>query len=58
MSLIWIEVVLGFGVPVGWAVWQLVSLRREQARDRAEAALREAESRNPKPNSFTAEERS
>lgn len=56
MSLIWIEVVLGFGVPVGWAVWQLVSLRREQARDRAEAALREAESRNPK--SFTTEERS
>ena len=35
-----------------------VAISREQARDRAEAALREAESRNPKPNSFTAEERS
>ena len=56
MSLIWIEVVLGFAVPVGWAVWQFVSLRREQARDGADAALREAEDRNPK--SFTAEERS
>ena len=46
MSLIWIEVVLGFAVPVGWAVWQLVSLRREQARDREEAAQHEVE---PKP---------
>jgi hypothetical protein len=37
MSLIWLEIVLGFGVPVGWAVWQLVSLRREQRRDREAA---------------------
>ncbi len=42
MSLIWLEVVLGFGVPVGWAVWQLVSLRREQQRDREAADGREA----------------
>ena len=41
MSLIWLEVVLGFGVPVGWAVWQLVTLRREQARDREAAASAE-----------------
>ncbi len=48
MSLIWLEVVLGFGVPVGWAVWQLVSLRREQRRDR-EAAGRDA-GEPPRPN--------
>ena len=37
VSLIWLEVVLGFVVPIGWAVWQLIDLRRERERDRLKA---------------------
>ena len=33
MPLIAIEILLGFGVPIGWGVWELWSLRREQRRD-------------------------
>ncbi len=33
--LIWIEVVLGFAVPIAWGVWQLWDLRRERQRDAA-----------------------
>lgn len=36
--LIAIEIVVGFGVPLAWAVWQLVSVRRELRRDREKAA--------------------
>ncbi len=36
-SLIWIEVVLGFVVPVGWGVWQLIELRRLRRRDEEDA---------------------
>jgi hypothetical protein len=43
MSLIAIEIVVGFGVPLVWAIWQLVSVRRELRRDR-EAAARKANS--------------
>lgn len=32
-SLIWIEVVLGFVIPVGWGLWQLAELRRLKRRD-------------------------
>jgi hypothetical protein len=32
-----LEVVLGFVVPVGWGVWELMSLRRERERDRLKA---------------------
>jgi predicted negative regulator of RcsB-dependent stress response len=32
-----IELVLVFGIVLGWAVWELQSLRKAQARDRAEA---------------------
>ena len=39
MSLIWLEVVLGFGVPLGWGFWQLYTLRR----DKRLAAQREAQ---------------
>lgn len=42
MPLIAIEIVVGFGVPLVWAIWQLVSVRRELRRDR-EAAARQAE---------------
>jgi hypothetical protein len=38
--LIAIEIGIGFLVPLGWAVWELVKLRREQKRD--EAAERNA----------------
>ncbi len=41
MPLIALEVVLGFGVPVGWAVWELIALRREKRRDAERAAARE-----------------
>ncbi len=37
VPLIALEVVLGFVVPVGWGVWELVSLRRERERDRLKA---------------------
>ena len=40
MPLIALEVVLGFVVPVGWGVWELMSLRRERERDRLEAQAR------------------
>ncbi len=44
VPLIALEVVLGFVVPVGWGVWELMSLRRERERDRlkAQAKLDEA----------------
>jgi hypothetical protein len=42
VSLIWLEIVLGFGVPVAWGLWELHTLRqlrrRDEARARAEAA--------------------
>ena len=39
IPLIALEIMLGFGVPLAWGFWQLISLRREKARD----AAREAE---------------
>jgi hypothetical protein len=33
--LIWLELVLGFGVPIAWGVWQLIDLRRWREKDRA-----------------------
>jgi len=33
LPLIWLEVLLGFGAPLAWALWELWSLRREQRRD-------------------------
>jgi len=30
--LIALEVVLGFAVPLGWGVWELLSLRRDRRR--------------------------
>ncbi len=35
--MIWLEVVVGFAVPLGWGVWQLWDLRREKRRDAAKA---------------------
>jgi hypothetical protein len=32
MSPIWLEVVIGFVVPVGWGFWQLYTLRRDRER--------------------------
>jgi hypothetical protein len=45
--LIAIEIGIGFLVPLGWAVWELVKLRREQRRD--EAAARNAADALPPP---------
>lgn len=45
--LIAIEIVVGFGVPLAWAVWQLVSVRRELRRDREKAAREAAQATAP-----------
>lgn len=37
MPLIALEIFLGFGVPLVWATYELISLRREQRRDRERA---------------------
>lgn len=37
VSLIWLEIVLGFGVPIAWGLWELWSLRRLRERDAAQA---------------------
>jgi hypothetical protein len=37
---IWLEVVLGFAIPVGWGVWELVSLKREKQRDKQRDAAK------------------
>ena len=41
IPLIAIELLIGFGVPLAWGVGQLISLRREKARDAAKAAEQE-----------------
>ncbi len=46
-SLIWLEVLLGFAVPLGWAGWELFDLRRERERDRIKAAARLSDSTLP-----------
>lgn len=38
--LIALEVVLGFVVPIGWALYELFDLRRERERDRIKAQAR------------------
>lgn len=47
IPLIALEIVLGFGVPLAWGVWQLISLRREKARDAAKEAERLATEGRP-----------
>lgn len=42
LPLIALEIVLGFGVPVAWGVWQLIDLRRYREADAREKAAREA----------------
>lgn len=31
--MIWLEILLGFGVPVAWGVYELLGLRRERRKD-------------------------
>jgi hypothetical protein len=33
LPLIALEIFLGFGVPIVWAAWELISLRREREQD-------------------------
>jgi hypothetical protein len=33
LPLIALEIFLGFGVPLAWAAWELISLRRERQQD-------------------------
>jgi len=33
--LIWIEILIGFAVPMAWGVWQLIDLKREARKDKA-----------------------
>lgn len=47
VPLIALEVVLGFVVPLGWGVWELMSLRRERERDRLKAQVKLDESSPP-----------
>jgi len=47
--LITLEIVLGFGVPLAWGVWQLIDLRRYREKDAAERLARQA--RPPAPPS-------
>lgn len=35
VSPIWLEIVLGFAVPIAWGLWELWSLRRLRQRDEA-----------------------
>lgn len=37
LPLIAIEIAVAFGVPLAWAVWQLLSVRRELRQDREKA---------------------
>ena len=39
MSMIWLEAVLGFAVPVGWGLWELHALRRDREAAARRAAL-------------------
>lgn len=41
-QLITLEIVLGFGVPLAWGVWQLIDLRRYREKDAAERLARQA----------------
>lgn len=52
MPLIVLEVFLGFGVPLAWAVWELFALRRDRKRQAKEAPApepREADKPPPDP---------
>jgi hypothetical protein len=43
LPLIALEIFLGFGVPVAWALWELHGLRRDRiARERAQADAAES----------------
>jgi hypothetical protein len=37
-ALLVLELLAAFGLPLGWGVWQWVSIRRERKRDRQTAA--------------------
>ena len=41
IPLIALEIVLGFGAPLAWAVWQLIDLRRHRDADARDRAARE-----------------
>lgn len=36
-----LEVSIFLGIPLAWGIWELVKLRREQARDRAREAAQD-----------------
>ncbi len=40
--MIWLEIVLGFLVPIGFGVWQLLDLRNERRKDEAKRVAAEA----------------
>ena len=43
LPLIALEIVLGFGVPVAWGVWELLALRRLKRRDEEARAIAAAQ---------------
>ncbi|SHN51697.1 hypothetical protein SAMN02745193_00701 [Erythrobacter sanguineus] len=45
----WIEIVLFYGVAIGFGVWQYVSMDRKLKKTRAERAAKEAAERDGKP---------
>ena len=47
MSLIWLELVLGFAVPLAWGLRELLLLRRDKRSAEAEAQADAARHREP-----------
>jgi hypothetical protein len=46
MPLIVLEIFLGFGVPLAWAIWELVALRRYREQDRARPSSADDDARD------------
>ncbi len=42
LPLIALEIFLGFGVPLAWAIWELLALRKYRERDREHARAQRA----------------
>ncbi len=53
-ALIWLEVLLGFVIPVGFGAWQLLDLRRERRLDAAKAAAEAASTGTDRPRPVAA----
>jgi hypothetical protein len=50
VPLIAVEIVIGFGAPLAWALWELYSLRRDRQRQAKEAPRPEPDAAAPPPS--------